>query len=107
VFLRLATLTLAQALDLVTFWVMVRWVGPQAEANPVVADLFEALGLPGVIVAKVALVVMVGALAFAAATQMRARVPTRTWALVGGLPLALAIAVGLIGGITNTATLLG
>jgi len=102
VFLRIATLTLAQALDLATFWVMVRWRGLQAEANPLVADLFQALGLPGVVLAKVALVVLVGALVLAAATQSR----TRTWALVGGLPVALAISVGLIGGITNTSTLL-
>jgi hypothetical protein len=102
VFLRLATLTLAQALDLATFWVMVRWHGLQAEANPLVADLFQALGLPGVVLAKVALVVLVAALVFAAAGQSR----TRIWALVGGLPVALAISVGLIGGITNAATLL-
>jgi hypothetical protein len=28
------------------------------------------------------------------------------WAMVGGLPLAVAIAAGLIGGITNAATYL-
>ena len=100
--LRLLTLTLAQALDLATFWVMVRWHGPRAEANPLVADLFQALGLPGVVLAKIALIVLVGALVFAATAQLR----TRTWAMVGGLPVALGIAVGLIGGITNAATLL-
>jgi hypothetical protein len=102
VLLRLLTLTLAQALDLATFWVMVRWHGLHAEANPLVADLFETLGLPGVVLAKIALIVLVGALVFAAAVQLR----TRTWAMVGGLPVALGIAVGLIGGITNAATLL-
>ena len=29
------------------------------------------------------------------------------WALIGGIPLALAIAAGLIGGITNASTYLG
>jgi hypothetical protein len=35
-----------------------------------------------------------------------ASVPSRLWRVVGGLPLALAITFGLIGGITNTAALL-
>jgi hypothetical protein len=101
VFLRLVTLALAQSFDLATFWVMVRRYGPDAEANPLVSGLYESLGMPAVVLAKIALIVLIGSLGVAAATQMR----TRTWALIGGLPLALAIAVGLIGGITNAAAL--
>jgi hypothetical protein len=102
-FLRLATLALAQAIDLATFSVMVARHGAAAEANPVVSDLFVTLGMPAVVLAKAALVLLIGALCIAAAARGRRGV----WAMVGGLPLALAIAAGLIGGITNTAVLLG
>jgi hypothetical protein len=101
-FLRLATLFLAQALDLATFSVMVGRHGAAAEANPLVSDLFLAYGMPAVVAAKLALVVLVGALSVAASTQRHGRV----WSVVGGLPLAIAIAFGLIGGITNAATFL-
>lgn len=101
-FYRLATLTLAQALDLATFVLMVRQRGVAAEGNPLVADLFSALGEPAVVIGKAFLVVLIGALCLAAA----ASAPTRTWRIVGGLPLALAIAIGLVGGITNTAVIL-
>jgi hypothetical protein len=102
-FLRIATLLLAQAFDLATFSVMVARHGHTAEANPIVSDLFVAYGMPAVVLAKLALVVLVGALWVSSSTQ---RDGGRVWAVVGGLPLALAIAAGLIGGITNAATFL-
>ncbi len=102
-FLRLATLFIAQLLDLATFSLMVGRHGATAEANPFVSDLFLAYGMPAVAVAKLALVVLVGALMAASWARGRRGV----WSVVGGLPLALAIAAGLIGGITNTANLLG
>lgn len=101
-FLRLSTLALAQAFDLVTFSLMVARYGTRSEANPIVVDLFHANGFLGVVVAKLALVVLIGALSVASSSQPGGRV----WAVVGGLPLALAIAAGLIGGITNTANIL-
>jgi len=101
-FLRLATLALAQMLDLVTFRLMVAEHGAAAEANPIVSDLFATHGLPAVVIGKVALVVLIGALSIAATANGRRGV----WAIVGGLPLALAIAAGIIGGITNTANVL-
>jgi hypothetical protein len=97
------TLFLAQALDLATFDVMVARHGTAAEANPIVGDLFLSLGMPAVVVAKLALVLLVGALCVAAYSRRGRRV----WSMVGGLPLALAITAGLIGGITNAATFLG
>ena len=102
-FLRLATLLVAQAFDLGTFSLMVARHGTIAEANPIVVDLFVSFGMPAVILAKAALVVLVGALSVAAWSP---RGGTRVWSVVGGLPLAIAIAFGLIGGITNTANLL-
>jgi hypothetical protein len=102
-FLRLATLFLAQALDLVTFSVMVDRHGLIAEANPLVSDLFGSYGLWAVVLLKFALVLLVGALCVASASRGGRGV----WAVIGGLPLALAIAAGLIGGITNAASYLG
>jgi hypothetical protein len=103
VFFRIATLALAQAFDLATFWLMVWWRGPSAEANPLVARMLDTLGLPALSLAKLAVVILVASLAVAAA----ARGTRGIWAAVGGIPLALAIAAGLIGGITNAATFLG
>ncbi len=102
-FLRLATLVLAQSLDLATFGVMVARHGPDAEANPIVIDLFDSFGISAVVMAKVCLVLLVGALCVAAAARDRRGV----WSLIGGLPLALAITAGLVGGITNAAAVLG
>jgi hypothetical protein len=104
-FLRLATLALAQAFDLVTFSLIVARHGATAEANPIVSSLFDAYGMPAVTLAKLALVLLVGALAVAASSQNRRR--GRIWSVAGGLPLALAIAAGLVGGITNAAAYLG
>jgi hypothetical protein len=101
-FLRFATLFLAQAFDLATFSVMVARHGSTAEANPLVNDLFDTLGMPAVVFAKLALVVLISGLCLAASSRGSRGV----WSMIGGLPLALAIAAGLIGGITNTATLL-
>jgi hypothetical protein len=103
VFLRIATLALAQAVDLATFAVMIGRRGPLAEANPVVADLYGQMGMPAVVLAKFALVMLVAGLVLAAAARDR----RGAWALIGGIPLALAIAAGLIGGITNASTYLG
>ena len=101
--LRLATLFAAQLFDLGTFMTMVSWHGVNAEANPLVVELFSSLGISALVVAKVALVVLVGSLLVAGAARGR----QGAWSIVAGLPLSLAIAFGLIGGITNTATILG
>ncbi len=101
--LRVVTLVLAQSFDLATFAVMVGRRGLGAEANPLVANLFSAMGMPAVGFIKVALVTLVAALGVAAMT----RGGGGRWALIGGLPFALAITAGLIGGITNAATFLG
>ena len=102
-FLRIATLFLAQVFDLATFGIMVGRHGAAAEANPLVSDLFVSYGMPAVVFAKLALIVLVGALAVAAS----ARGGRGVWSMVGGLPIALAITAGLIGGISNAAVILG
>ena len=101
-FLRLATLALAQSLDLATFMIMVERHGVEAEANPVVTDLFMTHGMWAVVFIKFALIVCIGALSLASLKHDRAGV----WKVVGGLPLAFAIAAGILGAITNTAVIL-
>ena len=98
--LRLATLFAAQSFDFATFTVMVARHGAVSEANPIVSGLFAALGLPAVLAVKGALVLLVAALTVTGT----ARGGRRVWAMVAGLPLAIAIAAGLVGGITNAAT---
>lgn len=100
--MRFLTLFAAQGLDFATFNAMVESHGPSAEANPLIHNLFVAMGTPAVVVAKLALIGLVIALGIAAAARGRQGI----WSTVGGLPLALAIAAGLIGGITNAATIL-
>jgi hypothetical protein len=100
--LRFLTLFAAQGFDFATFHAMVARHGAAAEANPFVHGMFVSLGTPAVAAAKLALIVLVLALGLAAA----ARGPQGVWRTVGGLPLALAITAGLIGGITNAATIL-
>ena len=101
-FLRLATLALAQAFDLATFMVMVARHGSRVEANPIVNNLFDVYGMPAIIFGKVALVALISALCLMSYSRGGAGI----WRVVGGLPLALAIAAGLIGGITNAAVVL-
>lgn len=100
--LRVMTLFLAQTLDLATFSVMVARHGVGAEANPIVVEVFDSYGMPAVVIVKLVLIALVAGLALAASGKGSRRL----WAMVGGLPLAVAIAAGLIGGITNAATYL-
>jgi hypothetical protein len=102
VLLRFVTLFAAQMFDFATFHAMVASRGVSAEANPLVQGIFLSLGTPAVVIAKVLLVGLIMALAVAAAV----RGGQGRWAAVGGMPLAIGIAAGLIGGITNAAVLL-
>jgi len=101
--LRLATLFAAQSFDFATFVVMVARHGATSEANPVIGSLFVALGWPAVVAVKAAVIALVGGLTMLGSAHRHDR---RIWAVVGGLPLAIAIAAGLVGGITNAATYL-
>lgn len=96
------TMSVAQLLDLATFYVMVRQVGSGAEANPIVAALYAARGVPIVAIAKVALVALVAAVVAVLAGVPAPRLVVRV-ALV--IIVAAGIAAGLVGGITNTAAI--
>jgi hypothetical protein len=100
--LRFLTLFAAQGLDFATFNTMVGRHGVVAEGNPLVQGMFVTLGTPAVAVAKLALIGLIIALGVASAARGRQGI----WSVIGGLPLALAIAAGIIGGITNAAVLL-
>jgi hypothetical protein len=95
------TMTVAQLLDLATFAEMIRRVGPGAEANPLVAAMFDFGGMPAVAIAKVALTAIVAAVIAALAKRPASRLAT---ALVG-IVVAAGIVAGLVGGVTNTAAI--
>ncbi len=95
----LATMVAAQLLDLATFVSMIRRVGIAGEANPFVIGLFQDGGLPTLILAKLALIVLIGSVAV---VLLAAR--GRNWHRVGGVLLAVAIAAGILGGWTNFLT---
>lgn len=96
------TMSVAQLLDLATFEVMMRRAGAGAEANPLVAALYAAHGLPIVAIAKVALVSLVAAVA---AVLARAPASAHLARLALVVLLATGIAAGLVGGMTNTAAI--
>jgi hypothetical protein len=91
------TMSAAQLLDLVTFNVMVRHVGVAAEANPLVGMLFGLYGYPIVAIVKVVLLAFVTSIAAILIAQMRPR--------LAGAVVTAGIAVGLIGGISNSIAL--
>ena len=99
-FTALVTMLLAQLLDLGTFIVMVHRVGPQAEVNPVVSMLLDAGGVAEVILAKVALILLVGGVAVALRSG---RQPGMRRA--AGVLLGCAIVAGIFGGWTNAITI--
>jgi hypothetical protein len=89
-------LVAAHVFDYVTFLVMTGRHGLNAELNPIVVALADSVGLPGLTVAKVASVVL---LASVVTVLMPHR---RKWAT---MILAIGIAVGIVGGISNIASL--
>ena len=96
---RLATLLAAQLFDFATFVVMVGRHGIAAEMNPVVAHGFEAHGLGILLLAKIAVIVLVGSIVVLLGRDDSPRTINRGMAT--GIAL-LAVAGGLLGGISNT-----
>lgn len=96
--LRLATLFAAQLFDFGTFTVMVGRHGIVAEANPIVAQGFIAFGLPLVALAKIAVVILVGAVIVLLDRNHRA---VRARLELSALVTIIAVAAGLTGGISN------
>ena len=95
------TMTVAQLLDLATFSEMIRRVGVGAEANPLVAAMFDLGGMPAVAIAKVALLAIVAAVV----AWLSARPASRLATALVGVVIAAGIAAGIVGGATNTAAI--
>jgi hypothetical protein len=94
--LALGFLTLAHFFDWASFLVMIARHGLEAEANPIVVRLVEEAGVPGVTLAKVATVAFAALLAVLIAPRRR-----RTAMVL----LTFGVAAGMVGGISNVATL--
>ena len=92
----LAVLALAHLFDYASFLVMVDKHGLSAEANPVVVVLAQEVGLPGLTLAKIATVTFAALLMVVIAPRRRR--------LAMGL-LMFGVAAGLVGGVSNVATL--
>lgn len=99
--LRLAALFAAQLFDYGTFTLMVQRHGIHAELNPIVAHGFATFGLPIVALAKLALIMLVGSIIVVLAHD---RTASRTTTRVATFVAMLAVASGLIGGISNVLT---
>lgn len=95
---RLATLLAAQLFDFGTFKLMVDRHGIVAEANPIVAQGFEAFGLPVLAITKIALVVLVGSIVVLLA---RDRPSGRPIPGLAATITVLAVIGGLFGGMSN------
>ena len=88
-------LALAHIFDWVSFLVMIARHGVGAEANPIVVQVLDELGIPGVTLAKLATVVFAASLAVLLAPKRRQ---------VAMVLLTFGVVAGVVGGITNVAT---
>ncbi len=95
---RLAALLAAQLFDFGTFTLMVSRHGIAAEMNPIVAQGFDAFGLPILVVVKLALVVLLGSIVVLLARDGPSRQSVR--GLAASITI-LAVVGGLVGGISN------
>jgi hypothetical protein len=95
---RLAALLAAQLFDFGTFTLMIGRHGIAAEVNPIVAQGFAVFGMPVLILAKIALVVLLASIV----VLLTREVPSRR--AVPGLAAFVAICAviaGLVGGVSN------
>ncbi len=103
VFLRLLAVVVAQWLDLTTFIAMVDRRGAAAEANPLVARLLNDGGVALVTLGKAALVLLVVSTVVILSGDRRPnRYPVLAWIIV-----IAAVGAGMIGGLSNVATIVG
>jgi hypothetical protein len=98
---RLAALFAAQFFDLGTFSLMVGRHGVTAEVNPIVAQGFADWGMLLVVVAKLALIVLVGSIVVLLAEHPRRR---SSLAIAAVLTVG-AVVAGFAGGVSNLAAL--
>lgn len=101
----LVTMAIAQLFDLATFVTMVRRFGPGAEANPVVGAVLGTGGVEAVILVKVALVVLVGAVTIMLVSHRERGHRHQGMVRAAKVLLGCAIAAGVFGGWTNALTI--
>jgi len=95
---RIAALLAAQLFDFGTFTLMIGRHGIVAEVNPIVAQGFDAFGMPILALSKVALIVLLGSIIVLLARDVPSRRPIPGLAATITL---LAVIGGLVGGISN------
>jgi hypothetical protein len=95
---RIAALLAAQLFDFGTFTLMIGRHGIVAEVNPIVAQGFDAFGMPILALSKLALIVLLGSIVVLLARDMPSRRPIPGLAATITL---LAVIGGLVGGISN------
>ena len=91
----LAVLALAHLFDYASFLVLIDRHGLAAEANPIVVEIAQTAGLPGLTLAKVATV------AFAAVLMVVIAPRRRKLAMA---LLVFGVCAGLVGGVSNVAS---
>jgi hypothetical protein len=99
---RLAALLAAQLFDFGTFTIMIGQHGIAAEANPLVAQGFMSFGLPILAAGKAAQILLVGSILVILGRVVVTGPSTRRIATSVAL---LAVAGGLIGGVSNVLVL--
>jgi hypothetical protein len=92
----ISLLALAHAFDFASFLVMVARRGFGTEANPVVRQIATHTGLEGITIAKVATVVLAASIVV---------ILSRNHKVMAGVLLVFAIAAGVVGGLSNIATM--
>ena len=98
--LHVASVVAAQLFDYGTFSMMVGRHGIGAELNPIVAQGFEAFGLPFLAVSKLVLMALVGSIVVVIASRSADRPALPALATAVSV---VAVVAGLVGGISNTA----
>jgi hypothetical protein len=99
---RLATIFAAQLFDFATFMVMVNRRGIDAELNPVVAQGFESGGFPGLLLAKIVLIVLVSS---TIVILGRDAAPSTMPARLAVIITLFAVGAGVVGGFSNAITI--
>jgi hypothetical protein len=95
---RLVSVLVAQLFDFATFTIMVGVHGIGTELNPLVAQGFATFGMPMLVLMKIALVVLLTSTIVVLSQDRRAG---RSVLDLAALITVLAVAGGLIGGISN------
>jgi Domain of unknown function (DUF5658) len=100
--LRVSSLVAAQFFDFGTFTIMIWRHGIAAEGNPIVAHGFVDYGWPIIVLSKLALTILVGAVIVVLDRRDRWGQAGRSLATVVTL---IAVFAGLIGGLSNVVRL--